>query len=164
MKKPQQLRDALEAAIPALKKNPDRLKVFVDKGSLQANQNNTKLGFRYHYELNIIIIDFTKDAVEIFIPLMIWIHANQPDILTGNKDEKIAFEAEAISNKATDISLTIALSESVTIDFVEGEAVINFIECVPMPDLSGPKNWAMVASGAGVMELPLAVDDNGYYW
>jgi hypothetical protein len=57
MYKPDSLRAHLTAANPDLKRDPDKLLVFVDEGRLIATGTHSR-SFEYAYKINVIITDF----------------------------------------------------------------------------------------------------------
>ncbi|MGO4703824.1 phage tail protein [Dyella sp. 2RAB6] len=95
MKKPDSLRAALVAALPDLARDPERFLVFIDKGSLHATYV-PGLSFECAYTLNIILTDFAEDPLIVWVALLAWLSANQPELL-DNVDlrrEGVSFEAD----------------------------------------------------------------------
>lgn len=157
MRKPIELRAFLTERIPHLAKHPDKLLVFVEKGSVATKQGRG-LGFEYRYTLQLVFTDYVEPADTITVPLLVWISTNQPDLIadTTKRDQAIRIEAEIIDHKTTDIAITLELSERVLVKPVEGGGY----ECehLPepeMPDLGGPTGWTMDAGGIEFPPLPL---------
>jgi P2 phage tail completion protein R (GpR) len=71
MIKPARLRAALVAAIPSLAAEPDKLTVFIDRGSIAATGARS-LSFEYRYVCNVLLLDFAGDADEVFIAIVEW--------------------------------------------------------------------------------------------
>lgn len=113
MIKPQSLRSALESSVLELKKNPDKLRVFVNKGNT-ASTSGGSLSFSYAYTLQLVVIGFSSDPDAIMLPIIAWLRENQPDALDGT-GKKFSFEVELINNKEFDISIELELTESVQV-------------------------------------------------
>lgn len=113
MFKPGSLRAFLTAANPELARDPDRLVVFIDEGSLQATFA-PGLSFEYAYTLNLVFTDYAGHPDAIMAPLLIWIREHQSELLANpdNRD-KITFEADLLANDAVDLSIKIPLTERV---------------------------------------------------
>jgi hypothetical protein len=116
MNKPESLRAYLLAAIPELKRNPDRLLVFVDNGSMRSTAA-PGLSFEYAYSLNIILTDFAGHPDAVAIPLFAWVRANQRELMENLERgrDAIKFEADILDNKKVDLSITLPLTERVIV-------------------------------------------------
>lgn len=129
MIKPASLRAALVAAIPSLRINPDALTVFIDRGSIAATGSHT-LSFEYRYVCNALLLDFAGEADDVFIALVAWVRENQPDLVT-NLDERangITYEIDILSNATVDISIKLALTESVVVSVdTEGKRTVTHV-------------------------------------
>lgn len=132
MKKAEDLRKHLIARVPELKKHPDKLHVFVEKGRI-ATQYGESLSFAYHFDLNLVITDYSAHADTLIVPLLAWIKAHYPSALFETKrlDELIKFEAEIIDNEKSDISITVELDESVIVTVTSD----NKYRCEHLPDI-----------------------------
>lgn len=156
MNKPSSLRAALEAAIPELKKNPERVLVFIDKGQIVSTQAPT-FSFEYHYTLNVIITDYSAHSDTVFIPLLVWVREHQPSLLTGRPDGGMSFEAEIINHKSTDISITLALTEAVVVTLEQGKLVARHAEEPKLLDITGPTGWRLFLKGEEVLQTPIEI-------
>ncbi len=58
MRKPDSLRAAIEAAVPDLARNPGQLKIWLDKGSVQACGRGVPVALAYRYKLSLLVLDF----------------------------------------------------------------------------------------------------------
>ena len=116
MNKPNSLRDHLLAAVPELHKNPDRLLVFIDNGSIRSTAA-PGLSFEYSYTLNVILTDYAGHPDAVAIPLLAWLLVNQPELLANLEKGKtaIAFEADILDNSKVDLSLKLPLTERVIV-------------------------------------------------
>lgn len=116
MNKPNSLRAHLLAAVLELHKNPDRLLVFIDNGTIRSTAA-PGLSFEYSYTLNIILTDYAGHPDAVAIPLLAWLLVNQPELLTNLEKGKtaIAFEADVLDNSKVDLSLKLPLTERVIV-------------------------------------------------
>lgn len=113
MIKPDSLRSHLTAANPELRRNPDKMLVFIDRGSLVGTYA-TGLSFEYRYTLTLILTDYAGHPDAIMVPLMIWLRDHQPELLANPAlREQITFEAEVLGNDKVDLSITVPMTERV---------------------------------------------------
>lgn len=130
MNKPTSLRKALVAAIPSLDAEPDKLAVFLDEGSIVATGTRS-LSFEYRYTAHALVMDFAGDADTVFVALVEWARANQPDLVT-NPDERahgIAFDVDILNHASADLSIRLALTESVVVTAgQDGSRVIKHVD------------------------------------
>ena len=146
MIKPDDLRTHLTQALPNLSRDPDRLLVFIDQGTLGATFS-PNLSFEWRYTLNLIFTDFAGDPDAIMIALLAWIHDNQSNLLLNpDQQNAIQFEAEILNNTALDLSIKLPLTERVVVKERAGggQSVVH----APEPLLETPytaKQWAVYA-------------------
>ncbi|BBH14532.1 phage tail protein [Chromobacterium haemolyticum] len=113
MNKPHTLRAALEAALPELRHNPDRLTMWTEDGQLAIRPG--ALHFTLHYTLKLVVIEYGRGIESILLPLLDWIAINEPPLLQ-NPDARadgLSYRSEIISHSAEDIEITVKLSERV---------------------------------------------------
>lgn len=151
MKKLIDLRAYLINAVPSLKKDPDRLEVYIEKGSIACGYGS--LSFQYVYEARILVKDFTDHADTLIVPLLAWIAQHQPNLLldTDKHDHAINFEAEILDHEKTDVALTIELSERVIVREKDGRTTATHCDEPPLPDLGGPSPWALHVHGVEIV-------------
>jgi hypothetical protein len=130
MIKPASLRAALAAAIPSLTADPDKLSVFIDQGSIVAT-GTASLSFEYRYVCNVLMLDFTGDSDDLFIALVEWVRAYQPDLAT-NLDERsngITYEIDILDNASADVSIKLQLTESVVVSAdADGKRTVTHVD------------------------------------
>ena len=116
MFKPASLRAFLTSANPELARDPDRLLVFIDNGTIRSTAA-PGLSFEYSYTLNVILTDYAGHPDAVAIPLLAWLLVNQPELLTNLEKGKtaIAFEADVLDNSKVDLSLKLPLTERVIV-------------------------------------------------
>jgi len=140
MYKPDSLRKHLTAANPELKRDPDKLLVFIDEGRLLASGTGS-LSFEYAYKLNVIIIDFGGDEDALMVPLLEWVQHHQPDLLNhpDQRQHGIRFIVDINNHNSADISLEIELTERVIVKREDRKLRIQHAgEPVQAPDYSAP--------------------------
>lgn len=139
MNKPSSLRAALDAAIPSLKAEPDKLTIFVDEGSITATGTRS-LSFEYRYTAHVIAMDFSGDADAVFIALVEWARAHQPDLVTNPdaRESGITFEVDILNNSTFDLSIKLRLTESVVVSTgTDGRRTVTHID-------DAAKTWVAV--------------------
>ncbi|SEA50699.1 phage tail protein [Variovorax sp. YR216] len=116
MLKPHSLRAHLTAATPELRRDPDKLSVFVRDGRLVA-AGAESLSFEYRYALNVVVLDYAGQADAIMVPLLAWLRANQVEILENPalRDKSVRFEVEYLNKETVDISIEVDLTEAVVV-------------------------------------------------
>lgn len=127
MNKPESLRAHLLASVPELKKNPDRLMVFIDNGTMRSTAA-FGLSFEYSYTLNLIFTDYAGHPDAIAIPLFAWILVNQRELMENVERSKtaVAFEADVLDNSKVDLSIKLPLTERVIVKRQDdGKLVVN---------------------------------------
>ena len=133
MYKPESLRALLAAVHPELARDPDRLVVFIDEGSMVSTMAEG-LSFEYRYTLNLVFTDYAGHPDAIMVPLLTWIKVHQSELLANPTNrERIAFEADLLSNDAVDLSIKIPLTERVGVHPRSGGG--HNVEHYPEPQL-----------------------------
>lgn len=113
MIKPGSLRAHLTAALPELARDPDRLLAFIDRGSL-AGTFAPGLSFEYRYTLTLVLTDYAGHPDTVMVPLLVWIHRHQPELLANPAlREQIAFEADILNSDTVDLEIKLPLTERV---------------------------------------------------
>ncbi|RHW21692.1 phage tail protein [Pseudomonas jilinensis] len=116
MNKPESLRQHLMQAVPELRKNPDRLHVFIDEGTMRSTAA-PGLSFEYAYTLNLIFTDYSGHPDAIAVPLFAWLLVHQRELMENldKAKDSVKFEADLLDNKKVDLSITLPLTERVIV-------------------------------------------------
>lgn len=148
MKKPAELRRHLQQWVPVLAKHPDKLHLLIDKGTI-ASRYGKSLSFRYDYTVQIVITDFAESTDVLVVPLLIWIAEHQPNLLLDPEqvNKVLQFEAELLNHDKVDLGITLPLSERVIVNPAGSGFSCEHLGEPPLPDLSGPRNWAIYLKG-----------------
>ena len=112
MIKPAAIRAMLTAYLPELARDPERLRMWIDKGRVRTRQTES-FSFELEYRLNIVVIDWTDEPVIIFALLNEWLRRYQPDAVASQAASGYTFEADIATNTAMDLSIDLDLSEPV---------------------------------------------------
>lgn len=149
MNKPNSLRAHLLAAVPELHKNPDRLLVFIDNGTIRSTAAHG-LSFEYSYTLNVILTDFAGHPDAVAIPLFAWVLVNQRELMENQERgrDAIKFEADILDNSKVDLSITLPLTERVIVKRMDDGTLQ--VDHPPEPQLdeffpAGP--WQLFGNG-----------------
>lgn len=113
MNKAKSLRAALSAAIPELRNEPGRLKLWIENGAVRA-RGTASHGFAMQYPLSVLIEEASTDIAIIALAITRWLRVNQPDLLAPNGDS-FQFESDILDNTTADILFTINLTENIAV-------------------------------------------------
>ncbi len=113
MSKTKSLRAALTAAIPELRNEPGRLKLWIENGTVRA-RGTASHGFALQYPLSVLIEEAKTDIAIIALAITRWLRVNQPDLLAPNGDS-FQFESDILDVTTADILFTINLTENIAV-------------------------------------------------
>lgn len=143
MKKPESLRDLMTQAVPAIKADPTRLSLFIDRGSIRVRPGS--LSFEYAYSVNLVVQDYAGDPDAVIVPVIAWIAEHQPELLQRQDSQAFDFESELLAEGVFDLSLTIALTERVRVVRADGGVTVEHLEDRLPPDIfpgaEGARLW-----------------------
>jgi hypothetical protein len=155
MKKPDSLKKLLLATVPGLVDSPETLQIFVDRGRIAGGGGRT-LSFEYRYAVNVVLEAYAGDIDAVTVPILAWLAENQPELLDKPTAEPFAFEAELLDGKASDISITIELTEVVLVTPREGGGY--GVSHPATPVTRALDRFADVPCGAKLWQLSLGRD------
>lgn len=121
MKKLLELRQHLADTVPTLKRNPDRLHVWTEKGAAACGYGS--LSHEWRYEAKILVEDFADPIETLTVPLLAWIEKNQANILldADKRESALTVEAEILDHEKADVLITVAgITERIIVTAVEG--------------------------------------------
>ncbi len=134
MLKPAAIRAALTAHLPELDTDPDRLRLWIDKGSVRTSQT-ASFAFELAYTLNIVVTDWTHPPIILFAILNDWLRRYQPSLVASQAADGYSFEADIMTNSAIDLSIDLALTEAIVAVPREGGGwdmtIVEEPECFP---------------------------------
>ena len=117
MIKPANLRACLEAAIPELVRDPQRLRLTVEKGfvtSTGAVSATGAVSFLYNYTLTALLLDF-DGADAPFLAIVRWLAVNERELLqswVGGK-QGLPLQVDILDAGKVDLEIEIPLTERV---------------------------------------------------
>jgi len=111
MRKLHSLRKAVTDACPELARDADRLLVFIDEGSVHHRLRVPSLSHELHYQLTLMITDFSADPDTVLIPILAWLKKNQPDLPQPADGEAFTFTCDVLDNQHVDLLVTVPLTE-----------------------------------------------------
>ena len=152
MEKSRSLRSALESALPEFRREPDRLRMWVEDGAAQHRQTAT-LAFAFRYRLNVLLVECATDLALVALPLFRWLRVNQPDLLAPGRDG-FTFDADILDNKTADVLIQLELTDCVTVSPLEdgGWSLDYLPEPDPMfPDFDPPGGLGEIANLSDVV-------------
>ena len=127
MKKPASLRAAIEAAVPEIRNEGDRLKLWIEDGAVRARQTENH-GFAFEYPLSVLVEETATDIAIIVHAITRWIRANQPNLMAGGSGDSFSFETDILDNSTADILFTLKLTENVAVTPIEdGSWTIDYL-------------------------------------
>ncbi|MGV3511904.1 MAG: phage tail protein [Novosphingobium sp.] len=118
MKKPGLLRAAIAALYPAYARDPHKLAMWVERGTVRATGGRQR-GFAWEYQLIVLAEDFTGKPEGLFFAVVDWLRTQQPDLIQPNT-QGFPFEVDVIDDKTFDVKMTLPLREVVTATPVAG--------------------------------------------
>ncbi len=116
MLKPAEIRRVITAANESLRRDPDRLLIFIDEGRVVCRGGHN-LSYEYRYTLNIIVTDYPHHADRIILPMLAWLRRHQPDLFENfdRGNDAIRFQVEVLNQQTVDISIEVDLTERVIV-------------------------------------------------
>lgn len=117
MNKPNQLRDLLNSAVPHIRKNPERLHIFVENGNIVATGVKKNLSFEYQFQCIIVVTDYAAHADTVIVPILGWLALHQPELLNNpdKRESGFKFRAELLNHSTCDLEIKLALTERVKV-------------------------------------------------
>ncbi|MFC3338142.1 phage tail protein [Paracandidimonas soli] len=135
MLKPTAVRDIITRANPYLKRDPDKLQVFLDSGRIVA-RGAASLSYEYRYTLTIIVQDFPNHADQIILPMLAYLRTQQPELFENVElsNNLIRFDAEVINQDLIDLSMQVDLTERVIVAQQDGKLTATHVGEPALPD------------------------------
>lgn len=151
MKKSDDLRAAVAAALPEFRNEPDRLRIWIENGTAQCRQT-ASLSFGFAYRLNLLFVEASSDIALVALPIFRWLRVNQPDLLAPGA-AGFSFDVDVLDNATCDILVQLDLAENVavastpdggwTLDYL-AEPDPLFMDGEPLPGMAAAPDLAAV--------------------
>lgn len=132
MNKLNDLRQYLISRIDDLKRNPDRLAMFIENGQIAFAPSYPKQNYshRYTMPLTVIITDWQGSVDELVITLCEWLVVREPGF---DPETALSFETEVLDNGKLDLLFRLQITERVIVNIENGERTIQHV--MPEPPL-----------------------------
>jgi len=124
------LRAALIAALPELRAQPDRVRLWVDRGAAQSRQT-ASFSFAFSFRLNVLLVELRSDISVVALAIFNWLQVNQPALLAPHADGFI-FDVDILDNSTADVLVQIDLTQNVAVTPQDGGDFR--LEYLPEPD------------------------------
>ena len=153
MKKIEALRAFLTSALPMLRREPERLHLFADEGTIACALSGG-LSYELGYKITGQLWDFAGDPDAVFVPLLDWIAQNQPELLANFKShsEAITWRAELLDAQKVDLEFMFAVTERVRVqaraDGAPGSEAVHLAE--PHQEAADVRHWTLHVAGEEV--------------
>ncbi|MFJ2602530.1 phage tail protein [Pantoea agglomerans] len=117
-----------------MQRNPDALSVFIDSGRIVSTFASS-LSIQYQYRFNMVITDYAGNIDLLIVPLLAWLRTNEPDIMATEEKRRtgFTFQADVISDTASDISIELQLSEHVILKQADHGLHVTHVGEPPQP-------------------------------
>lgn len=113
--KPNSLREAIVAALPDFATDPDRLAMWIEKGSIRSPVTESR-SFEWAYVLNIALENFTGQPAILFLTINDWLRTNQPELLQPGAHKGYAHEVDVIDENTVDMHVKLNLTERIAVE------------------------------------------------
>lgn len=116
MLKQRLLRDFLRTNVDYLTRNPEKLRVEVENGSV-AGGLAASLSHLHRYTATVLIMDWDGNTHVLMTLLSMWIRTHEPGILATQEAQKegVTYVIQDLDNNLNDIKIWIKLSERVVV-------------------------------------------------
>lgn len=161
MRKPIELRKHLESALPKVRRDPEKFKMFVAGGRLHTTGTD-KLAWMYSYTLQLQFLDWTDHADVVVAPLLIWLRQHQFDVVDNPDKKGIRFNAEYLDAKCMDLIVDVDLTERVLGKphaSKAGALELHHLDDSPPLHIPTQEHWELYIAGDKVAEWDYAPND-----
>lgn len=114
MNKPVLLRARLVAHFPELAAQPDRLRLWVEKGDVRMRAG-ANVHFEVRYTLTVLVEAWTQPALLLQGVVLDWLRIHQPERTAAASENAFRFEADILNPSECDVLMDIDLSEAISL-------------------------------------------------
>lgn len=116
MYKANSLRQHLQAAVPDLQRDPDKMVILVKDGRIVSGGEQS-LSFEYQATVMVLVLDYAGHADAIMLPILVWLRTHQPEYFDNPalRDKSFRFAAEFNNAKTIDLQIELDLTERVRV-------------------------------------------------
>jgi len=112
MRKIDSLREAIFAALPELKRDPDRLRIWIDRGSAKSTLTEGE-GMTLAFRLNVLVVEMASDIAVLGLAIFRWLRTNQPELMVPGPGNGFDFDADILDNGIADVLLQLQLDQAI---------------------------------------------------
>lgn len=109
------LREAIVAALPDFATDPDRLAMWIEKGSIRSPVTDSR-SFEWAYILNISLENFTGQPAILFLTINDWLRTNQAELLQPGAHKGYSHEVDVIDENTVDMHVKLHLTERIAVE------------------------------------------------
>lgn len=149
MKKLADLREYLEKRIPALKRNPDQLLVFIEDGRIVFYPGGN-YSHNYKAAARVIITDWKGTTDDLIIAILEWMSVREPGF---NPETAIKFDLEILDKETTDIAFTLEITERVIVTLENKQRIVRQDLPEPPLQMNPDARWQFFTQSTGGEEL-----------
>ncbi|WP_260925447.1 phage tail protein [Novosphingobium sp. 9] len=113
MRKIDTLRTAILAALPELNRDPDRIKVWIERGTGKSTQTDGR-SLVFAFQLNVLILKMTTDISVLALAVFNWLRSNQPELMVPGVDG-FTFDADFLDNGTAEVLIQLTIDQGVTV-------------------------------------------------
>lgn len=108
------LRAMVVKVLPHLARDPDRLLIYIEGGSVRARDTGS-LSFEIINRIKLVVLELAEDKALLFVALVQWARVNAPHLLVPNA-VLATFDADILDNKTADFEIDIEVSDRVMVE------------------------------------------------
>ncbi|MFC0685594.1 phage tail protein [Novosphingobium clariflavum] len=111
MRKIETLRDAIYGALPELKRDTDRIRIWIERGTVKSTLTENR-GMCFAFQLNVLVVEMATDLAVLALAVFMWLRTNQPELMVPNA-EGFTFDADILDNQTADVLIQLQLDQVV---------------------------------------------------
>lgn len=113
MLKIDRLRAAITTALPELKRSPENLSIWIERGAGRCQGTSTD-AFGFAFEANVLVKEMASEIAVLAHAIFRFLRVDQPNLLVPGNDG-FTFDADILTNGTADVLLQIQLTQNVTV-------------------------------------------------
>lgn len=156
------LRRVIEAAVPDLARDPERLIVMAAEGAAVSTLAGG-LSFVYQYTAAITVLDYTGHTDALFVPILAWARVHQSELLDNPTGRHIEFDVEHLNTAAVDIGIRVPLTERAIVKADPDHETRFHVSHPPEPCHPGgqclPEHWELWLKDTKLAEWDIPLPD-----
>ncbi|MBC3250972.1 phage tail protein [Serratia fonticola] len=129
------LREFLLSNVDYLTKNPEKLRIDIEAGSVAGGLAAT-LSHQHRYTASVLIMDWDGNTHVLFTLFEMWLRTHQPDIMATEEARKtgLTYMIQTLDNDLLDIKIWLKLTERVFVKNDGQAMIVTPKDEPPLPD------------------------------